>query len=661
MIILCYVVIDKILPRDEVQNETKSTLECDSTESNLSKNKFNNINSISRLNNSNSELSSQHNTNYVVNVYDQSHGMNHETYSIDLKNDNLICEKSANKYNDTASRNKIANGELSLQPNSGFLFIEENKSPNVNHINESEVSQVDQFLNSNAYLKTEITLDEALGDCIKDFSNDNSLNSNCGINEVKYENDLPSKTLTNLCNHKRKMSVSSKSQNDDSCDTDNGSYFNKTKTFPTIKELDRSRNMLKQRKNCHKKIKVGIPNNFSEQTSETDNSNDVPKQKPKSRQEIAVGVPNIFTDQYSEVEEYKKSLKQFLQKGICLSLPPNIDKCIECCVYQNKKNLTKRDYDNITCRFYAFRLLKFTKNGNLVVAGYPDPHKNLNDTDIKIWLPEKHIVTPTAFNIQASMKILEDAGGQFCRFVQDEREALKLNWPYEEKKRKVVWKKYVNGIREMCDVCKTTIFNNHWSCGKCGFVVCVDCFKCKLREKYMGSIYGKKLWLRCSSHQEHEINHLNITQILAGDSLNYISRLMHQTCVSFNIPLDCDCNKVADTPKPISLDAITDKFLVDTFGTSKFNKDDNKVTKLKSLITNKCSDCYSLSTNEEKKGTSTIPVIHTRKKEVFTPILSLMSYSKSDVPHMWLCEGNLLRLLDSKSNINYVLFQVFKN
>lgn len=652
------------MPRDEVKKETSSNLERDSMECNLSKNKFNDTDSISRLQSSNGEISSQHNTNYVVNMYDQSLRMKHETYSTGIENDNLICEQSTNQYKVTASisRNKIINGELSSQPNTSCLFIEDNISTDENHINESEVSKVDQFLNSNTCLTTEITLDEALGDCIKDFSNDNSLNSSYEINEVKYENDFLSKTLTNLCNHKRKMSVSSKSHNDDSCDTDTDSYFIKTKTLQTIKETDRSRNLSRQRKNCHKKIKVGIPNNFSEETSETDNSSDIPKQKPKSRQEIAVGVPNIFTDQSSEVEEYKKSLEQFLQKGICLSLPSNIDKCIECCVYQNKKNLTKRDYDNITCRFYAFRLLKFTKAGNLVVAGYPDPHKNLNDTDIKIWLPEKHILSPSTFNIQASMKILEDAGGQFCRFVQDEREALKLNWPYEGKKRKVVWKKYVNGIREMCDVCKTTIFNNHWSCGKCGFVVCVDCFKCKLREKYMGSIYGKKVWLRCSSHQEHEIDHLNITQILAGDSLSCISKLMHQTCVSFNIPLDCDCNKIVDTPKPVSLDAITDKFLVDTFGTCKFNRDDNKVTKLKSLITNKCSDYYSLSTNEEEKDTSIVPtVIHTRKKEVFTPILSLMSYSKSDVPHMWLCEGNLLRLLDSKSNINYVLFQVFKN
>lgn len=41
----------------------------------------------------------------------------------------------------------------------------------------------------------------------------------------------------------------------------------------------------------------------------------------------------------------------------------------------------------------------------------------------------------------------------------------------------VAWKRVVQGVREMCDVCETTLFNYHWACGKCGFVVCIDCYK----------------------------------------------------------------------------------------------------------------------------------------------------------------------------------------
>lgn len=44
----------------------------------------------------------------------------------------------------------------------------------------------------------------------------------------------------------------------------------------------------------------------------------------------------------------------------------------------------------------------------------------------------------------------------------------------------IAWKRVVQGVREMCDVCETTLFNFHWACGKCGFVVCLDCYKVRL-------------------------------------------------------------------------------------------------------------------------------------------------------------------------------------
>ena len=32
-----------------------------------------------------------------------------------------------------------------------------------------------------------------------------------------------------------------------------------------------------------------------------------------------------------------------------------------------------------------------------------------------------------------------------------------------------------DGYRELCDVCKTSIFNFHWTCKYCGFTVCKEC------------------------------------------------------------------------------------------------------------------------------------------------------------------------------------------
>ena len=46
-----------------------------------------------------------------------------------------------------------------------------------------------------------------------------------------------------------------------------------------------------------------------------------------------------------------------------------------------------------------------------------------------------------------------------------------------------MYKRAVQGVREMCDVCATTIFNMHWVCHRCGFGVCLDCYNLRVKER----------------------------------------------------------------------------------------------------------------------------------------------------------------------------------
>ncbi len=39
----------------------------------------------------------------------------------------------------------------------------------------------------------------------------------------------------------------------------------------------------------------------------------------------------------------------------------------------------------------------------------------------------------------------------------------------------VIWKKYMAGWREVCDECLTTLFNYHYMCKQCGYMVCIEC------------------------------------------------------------------------------------------------------------------------------------------------------------------------------------------
>ena len=92
---------------------------------------------------------------------------------------------------------------------------------------------------------------------------------------------------------------------------------------------------------------------------------------------------------------------------------------------------------------------------------------------------------------------------------------------------KVAWKRAVTGVREMCDVCDTTLFNMHWVCHKCGFVVCLDCYKVKAREEEGEDAErvdetaiqdDPREWLTCSANRlSHEHNKLMLTQIIPSD------------------------------------------------------------------------------------------------------------------------------------------------
>ena len=64
--------------------------------------------------------------------------------------------------------------------------------------------------------------------------------------------------------------------------------------------------------------------------------------------------------------------------------------------------------------------------------------------------------------------------GRMC--PQDFIEYMAPEVDLEGDSTRVKWKR-VYGVREMCDVCSTTIFNLHWTCGQCGFVACIDCFR----------------------------------------------------------------------------------------------------------------------------------------------------------------------------------------
>ena len=170
----------------------------------------------------------------------------------------------------------------------------------------------------------------------------------------------------------------------------------------------------------------------------------------------------------------------FLQDGPCYQVASELALCRECKqipLYEREDLILKGKFaeesSNITCSFYAFRKLRMTRNGYLMVDGYLDPVKDPKETDIALWSSDK-VNPPKDVDIVKIKYILGLIGDQFCNMVQQERKCLSVHMSTNKS---LTWKRPVKGVREMCDVCKTTLFNYHWICGMCGLFVCLDCYQ----------------------------------------------------------------------------------------------------------------------------------------------------------------------------------------
>ncbi|XP_068133127.1 lysine-specific demethylase 3B [Hyperolius riggenbachi] len=240
----------------------------------------------------------------------------------------------------------------------------------------------------------------------------------------------------------------------------------------------------------------------------------------------------------SKVRKLKQSGEPFLQDGSCINVAPHLHKCRECRLERYRK-FKEQDQDDSTvaCRFFHFRRLIFTRKGILRVEGFLSPRQSDSEA-MRLWVPSS--VPAEGIDLETSKYILANVGDQFCQLVMSEKEAMMMVEPQQ----KVAWKRAVRGVREMCDVCETTLFNIHWVCRKCGFGVCLDCYRLrKNRPRREDEMADEDVfsWIKCAKGQSHEPENLMPTQIIPGTALYNIGDMVHAARGKWGIKANCPC------------------------------------------------------------------------------------------------------------------------
>lgn len=80
------------------------------------------------------------------------------------------------------------------------------------------------------------------------------------------------------------------------------------------------------------------------------------------------------------ISQLKKTGESWLQDSICYEVAPKLHKCRECRMTPNQRS--KNMPQNIFCRFYAFRRLRYTKTGQLAIAGFSDPYRDASKVGV---------------------------------------------------------------------------------------------------------------------------------------------------------------------------------------------------------------------------------------------------------------------------------------
>ncbi|XP_024081835.1 uncharacterized protein LOC106670702 isoform X2 [Cimex lectularius] len=215
------------------------------------------------------------------------------------------------------------------------------------------------------------------------------------------------------------------------------------------------------------------------------------------------------------------------QNSDCISLKrsifPAASMCCDCTSILNFQG-----NDEYACRFITFR--KFFYYNNTTACTFFGCNDEINKEELDLLtnvpLQKKSISFYETFH--KGKYILP----KFLALLQEE---VDLTFGLQPK----YLRKFTGNYRDLCDSCSTTVFNRHWVCKYCAFVVCLHCFKdfklcqennrrfkCHWDVCSVGVIHTVKFFVLCEVIPRAYLNNLEarsklIMPLLSGKSIDY--------------------------------------------------------------------------------------------------------------------------------------------
>ena len=298
--------------------------------------------------------------------------------------------------------------------------------------------------------------------------------------------------------------------------------------------------------------------------------------------------------------------------------------------------------------------------------------------------------------------ILTKVGSLLCDMVSVERRLTSGGT------RLVSWRRQHPGVRDLCDVCSTTIFNLHLTCPSCGIMVCHDCYTARkdgTRYRTSGNLsrpyrtrrlrsavdLDANLWPLCLERRPHQLERLMMTQMSPGNVQETVVTKFHEVMNHFNIPTSCNCGTQSknsatkrkcseenNNPKkfksaptdayarkngllnPVARNSLANmSFLGSLNGDESDTSCDEEEDETLASIVSKMKDEdnrnngmrqeFALGAGEDAGMDSLQPRHILTKQE--------SSLIGGEARHSWLCDGSLLQLEDAVSPHNMRLFQ----